>query len=247
MSRTHPTRWLTAALAMLLAAGAARAANPADPPPERWTKQVEAYEKRDAAHPPTDVAVVFAGSSSIRMWPDLADAFKPRPVLGRGIGGSHVSDQIYWADRLVLRYKPSQIVFYAGDNDVAAGKKAERVLADFKRFVAKVRKALPKVWIHFLTIKPSPRREKVWPEMARANRLVADYTATDPRLTTIDGATPMLDDAGRPRRDIFLKDMLHMNRKGYALWVPLVTKALERASQGAAQKPGAPAGGTGQK
>lgn len=228
MNRTHPTRWSIAALALLLTAGAARAAEPADPPPERWTKQVEAYEKRDADHPPTDVAVVFTGSSSIRMWPDLADAFKPMPVLGRGIGGSHVSDQIYWADRLVLRHEPKQIVFYAGDNDVAAGKTAERVLADFKRFVAKVRKALPKVWIHFLTIKPSPQREKIWPEMARANRLVAAYTATDPRLTTIDGATPMLDDAGRPRRDIFLKDMLHMNRKGYALWVPLVRKALAK-------------------
>ncbi|MFO8012194.1 MAG: SGNH/GDSL hydrolase family protein [Phycisphaerae bacterium] len=233
MHHRQPTRWTIAALAVLLAAGAAGAAKPADPPPERWTKQVEAYEKRDAEHPPAEGGVVFAGSSSIRMWPDLEETFKRHGALKRGIGGSHISDQIHWADRLILRHAPRQIVFYAGDNDVASGKKAERVLADFKRFVGTVRKALPKVWIHFLAIKPSPRRESMWPEMARANRLVAEYAETDPRVTFIDIATPMLDEDGGPRRDIFLKDMLHMNRKGYALWEPLVAKALAKGAKDA--------------
>jgi len=219
-------RWTLGVLALLLATGTVFAAEPADPPPERWTKQVEAYEKRDAEHPPREGGVVFAGSSSIRMWPDLEETFKSHGALKRGIGGSHISDQIYWADRLTLRYKPSQIVFYAGDNDVAGGKNAERILEDFKRFVATVRKALPKVWVHFLAIKPSPRRENIWPEMARANRLVAEYAKAEPRLTFIDIAKPMLDENGHPRRDIFLKDMLHMNREGYGLWEPLVRKAL---------------------
>jgi lysophospholipase L1-like esterase len=229
MDPVHPTRWAIAALAALLAAGAAGAAEQvADPPPERWANQVEAYEKREAADPPPKGGVVFAGSSSIRMWPDLEKTFQAHGALKRGIGGSHVSDQIHWAERLILRHEPRQIVFYAGDNDVAGGKKAARVLADFKRFVATVRKALPKVWVHFLAIKPSPRREALWPEMARANGLVAEYAETDPRVTFIDIAKPMLDEDGRPRRDIFLKDMLHMNREGYALWEPLVRKALAK-------------------
>jgi len=221
-----------ATVAALLGACPARAGEPADPPPERWTKQVEAYEKRDAKKPPPQGAVVFAGSSSIRMWPDIEEAFAPTPVVARGIGGSHVSDQVHWADRLVLRYRPTQIVFYAGDNDVAGGKSAERVLADFKRYVALVRKALPKVWVHFLAIKPSPRREALWPAMKRANALVAEYAETAPRVTFIDVATPMLDANGRPRRDIFLKDMLHMNREGYALWVPRVKAALAKGRGG---------------
>jgi lysophospholipase L1-like esterase len=228
MDRLHPTRRMIALLALLLATAPVYTAEPADPPPERWAKQVEAYEKREAADPPPQGGVVFAGSSSIRMWPDLEETFKRHEALKRGIGGSHVSDQIHWAERLILRHEPRQIVFYAGDNDVAGGKKAERVLADFKRFVATVRKALPKVWVHFLAIKPSPRREALWPEMARANGLVAEYAETDPHVTFIDIAKPMLDENGRPRRDIFLKDMLHMNREGYALWNPLVRKALAK-------------------
>jgi lysophospholipase L1-like esterase len=219
-------------------AAPAVAEKPADPPPERWAKQVEAYEKRDAEQSPPEGGIVFAGSSTVRMWPDLAKAFAPTPVVGRGIGGSHISDQIHWAERLVLRYRPTQIVLYAGDNDVAGGKKAERVLADFQRFVATVRRALPEVWVHFLAIKPSPKREALWPEMKRANGLVAKWAKNEPRVTYIDVASPMLDAEGRPRRDIFLKDMLHMNADGYALWVPRVKEALRKAAEAEAGKPG---------
>ncbi|MBL7140577.1 MAG: hypothetical protein ISS74_06675 [Planctomycetes bacterium] len=241
MTRTaHLIR--TGMIALLLAlalAGAATAAGAAatppdpsrDPSPERWAKQVEAYEARDAAHPPPEGVVVFAGSSTIRMWPDLEKTFAPTPVLGRGIGGSHISDQVHWAGRLVLRYRPRQVVFYAGDNDVAGGKKAERLLEDFKRFIAAVRKGLPEAWIHFLAIKPSVKREALWPEMAKANRLVTEFAKTAPRVTYIDVATPLLDAGGRPRPDLFVDDMLHMNAKGYALWVPLVRAAIEKAAR----------------
>ena len=210
--------------------------SPPDPSPQRWAKQVEAYDAADAAHPPAQGGVVFAGSSTIRKWPDLEKTFAPTPVLGRGIGGSHISDHVYWAGRLVLRYRPSQIVFYAGDNDVAGGKKAERVLADFQRFVAAVRKGLPEVWIHFLAIKPSVKREALWPEMAKANRLVTEFAKTSPRVTFIDVATPMLDGGGRPRPDLLIADGLHMNTQGYALWTPLVRAALAKAA-GAAPRP----------
>jgi len=207
------------------------AESPPDPSPERWAKQVAAYDAADAAHPPAEGGVVFAGSSTIRMWKDLAKAFAPMPVIGRGIGGSHISDQIYWAKRLVLGYRPSQVVFYAGDNDVAAGKKAGRVLADFRRFVALVHKDLPKAWVHFLAIKPSVKREALWPEMAKANRLIAEFAETEPHVTFIDVAAPMLDAAGRPRPDLFIADGLHMNAKGYALWTPLVKAALAKATR----------------
>jgi len=40
----------------------------------------------------------------------------------------------------------------------------------------------------------------------------------------------MLGVDGAPRTDIFLKDMLHLNRKGYAVWIPLVKAALAKAA-----------------
>lgn len=196
----------------------------------RWEGQVQAYEKQDRESSPPEGAVLFVGSSSIRMWKRIADDFKPTTAIARGIGGSHISDQIHYAERLVIRYRPRQIVFYAGDNDVWAGKTPERILTDYKTFVAKVRKVLPHVPIHFLAIKPSPRRTKVWPQAKEANRLIREYAGTEASLTYIDVATPMLGVDGAPRTDIFLKDMLHLNRKGYAVWIPLVKAALAKAA-----------------
>jgi lysophospholipase L1-like esterase len=196
----------------------------------RWEGQVEAYEKQDRESPPPEGAVLFVGSSSVRMWKGIPDDFKPMTAIARGIGGSQISDQIHYAERLVIRYRPRQIVFYAGDNDVWAGKTPERILADYKTFVAKVRKALPRVPIHFLAIKPSPRRAKVWPQAREANRMVRQYAESEAGLTYIDVATPMLDADGAPRTDIFLKDMLHLNRKGYEMWIPLVKAALAKGT-----------------
>ena len=196
----------------------------------RWEGQVQAYEEQDKASPPPEGAVLFVGSSSVRMWKSIPDDFKPMTAIARGIGGSGIPDQVHYAERLVVRYRPSQIVFYAGDNDVWTGRTPEQILADYKTFVAKVRKALPRAPIHFLAIKPSPRRTKVWPQAKEANRLAREYAESDVGLTYIDVAAPMLGADGAPRTDIFLKDMLHLNAKGYEMWVPLVKAALAKGA-----------------
>jgi ABC-type Fe3+-hydroxamate transport system substrate-binding protein len=45
----------------------------------------------------------------------------------------------------VIKYNPWIIVFYAGDNDIAAAKKAEQVFGDYKKFVNLVKKELPNI------------------------------------------------------------------------------------------------------
>jgi hypothetical protein len=38
----------------------------------------------------------------------------------------------------------------------------------------------------------------------------------------------MLGPDGKPKPDIFVKDNLHMNPKGYAIWTPIVREFLEK-------------------
>ena len=203
-------------------------ATPAADPATKWESQVQAFEKKDKESPPPQGATLFIGSSTIRMWSTLAEDFKPMPVIGRGVGGCQISDMVYYADRLVIPYKPKRIVFYAGDNDLVSKKDAARLAADFKAFVEKVRKGLPEAKIYFLSIKPSPSRTKVWDEARKANQAVREYCQGAPGLAYIDTAAPMLDAEGKPRPELFLKDMLHMNRAGYELWIPIVKAALEK-------------------
>jgi lysophospholipase L1-like esterase len=188
------------------------------------------FEARDRASPPAPGAVVFVGSSSIRLWSTLARDLAPLPVLNRGFGGSQMSHVAHYARRIVTPLAPRAVVVYAGDNDLAegTGKTAETVRDDFAALVAALREAQPGLPIFYLTIKPSRLRWARWPEMQRANRLVAELAARDPRLHVVDVGTPLLGPDATPRRDVFRLDGLHLNANGYAAWTAVLRPLLLR-------------------
>ncbi len=122
--------------------------------------------------------VLFVGSSSIRLWDALETDFGALPVvIKRGFGGSTLSDCVHYLDRLVVRYRPRTVLVYAGDNDLAEGRTAADVLRQFDAFVHGVHKALPATRIAFISIKPSPARASLLPEIRRANALVEQFAA----------------------------------------------------------------------
>ena len=88
-----------------------------DPDPERFTEEIDAFARWDAKNAPPDDPIVFVGSSSIRFW-NTAERFPLLPIVNRGFGGAHISDVNHFLEQTVLRYAPSIIVFYAGDNDI---------------------------------------------------------------------------------------------------------------------------------
>ena len=180
-----------------------------------------AFAAQDAANPYRTGGVVFLGSSSIRFW-DLDRSFPGRDYLNRGFGGSQISDALEYLDLLVLRHEPAVVVFYAGDNDIAAGKTRTRVVADFKMLVARLHARMPSTRVLVLSIKPSLARLSLLEEMQAANSLVANYCATDVRLTYIDVHTPMLDSDGQPQTHLLAEDGLHLSPAGYVLWTQLV-------------------------
>lgn len=166
--------------------------------------------------------MLFVGSSSVRLWPNLAADFPAVAVVQRGFGGSELDDVVHHAPRIVLPYRPRLIVLYAGDNDLASGKTPETVLQDYKAFVGVVRRNLPETRVAFVAIKPSGARWPLVDKMRAANALVRDYTTTDSQLYYVDTFTPMLGSDGLPRAELFLEDRLHMNAAGYALWRQLI-------------------------
>jgi lysophospholipase L1-like esterase len=192
----------------------------------RWEKDIAAFEKQDRDNPPPKNAVVFVGSSSIRMW-NLPRSFPDTEVINRGFGGSQLADAAHFAPRIVVKYEPRLVVLYAGDNDIAAGKGPERVAADFRDFVGAVRKGLPKARILFLSIKPSPRRWALREKAAKANALIEEQCKQDEGLLYLDVATPLLGKDGRPRPELFREDGLHLNARGYELWAAVLRPHLK--------------------
>ncbi len=200
---------------------------PALATPDKWTSDIDKFTAADAAHPPARGAVVFVGSSSIRFWTTLAEDFPGVTTINRGFGGSEMADSAFYADRIVTPYQPRLVVVYAGENDIAAGKSPETVLADFRAFRAKVHAALPKTRIIFLAMKEAPVRAKVRAQVLGGNKLIAADCATDPRCTFVDVATPLLNEQGAYRPELFRDDQLHMKPAGYAIWTKVLAPYLK--------------------
>jgi len=196
-------------------------------PPSRWESAFEAFAADDAAHPHPPGGVLFVGSSSIRLWKDLEAQFQDVPVvIKRGFGGSQLSDCVKHLSRLVLRYRPDTVLVYAGDNDLAAGVAPNEVLRRFTAFVDGVHRELPQTRIIYISIKPSPLRAALLPQIREANALISDYADREGKVDFIDVYTPMLDASGMPRRELFRDDQLHLNANGYALWKRVIAPEL---------------------
>jgi lysophospholipase L1-like esterase len=215
-----------------MAFAATQAAAPAAPTQEslaKWEPEILAFEDADKGHPPEPGGILFVGSSSIRMWKTLAQDFPGLPVLNRGFGGSQIREVTAFVPRIVLPYHPSRIVFYCGTNDVASGgRTVDQVVADFQEFVRTVRQTLPDVTIAFISAAPNPARWQFREAWLTLNDRVQALAAADPRLDFIDIWRAMLGPSGQPRPELFIKDQLHMNAAGYAIWTRIVGEYLKR-------------------
>ena len=189
---------------------------------EPWEGEIARFEAADRVDPPPKRAVLFVGSSSIRLWPNIQADFPNVHVIQRGFGGTDLHLVVHYAPRVVLPYCPRLIVVYAGDNDLAEGRTPQDILSDFKAFVRVVRGSMPKTKIAFISIKPSGDRIALLDKMRATNALVRQYVATDRNLAYVDVFTRMLGPDGRPREELFQSDRLHMNAQGYALWRDLL-------------------------
>ena len=199
-----------------------------DPDPLRFQPEIDAFASWDGKNSHVPDSVLLAGSSSMRYWP--ASRFFPEcPIVNRGFGGAHISDVIHFYPEVVEQYRPRVIVFYAGDNDIAAGKSPDQVFYDFEEFVAMMRRDLPGTELLYLPIKPSTSRWHLWPEMDEVNMLAKTYAASEDDVGYVDIATPMLGDDGTPMKELFVGDGLHLNKKGYELWTSILKPYISRA------------------
>ena len=200
----------------------------------RWQSELAAFARADKQNPPAEGGVLFVGSSTIRFWTRLAQDFPQLPVvINRGFGGSTMADCSYFARELVVRYKPRHVLVYAGDNDLAEGHTPLQILESFARFANAVRAELPDTRISYISIKPSPSREKLLPQMRETNDIIGAYLNRLPNSDYIDIYTPMLGVDGRPRVELFRGDMLHLNDEGYRLWRSVIAGYLPAATTSA--------------
>jgi len=172
--------------------------------------------------PNAENTTVFTGSSSIRVWEQLAEDCSGMQVINSGFGGSHMSDLLYFLDETVIRFRPSTVYIYSGDNDIASGKSPESILETTKQVSNRILESNPHAEIYFICAKPSPARWNFKEFYIAYNSLLKKYSERHDQLHYIDVWHPMLDETNRVNPDIFTSDSLHMNRQGYLIWKDLI-------------------------
>ncbi len=228
MMKHHLLTGLQLGLLWLLTGAALAQTVPASPA-TTWGTELRAFARQDSLTPPPRRPILFYGSSSVRLWPALPQAFPGRAVLNRGFGGSRFPDALALFDQLVVTYQPRQVVLYEGDNDIGSGATPQEVFQSFLAFEKLMQQKLPKVPVVFLAIKPSPSRWALYPKVQEANRLIQEYIRQHPkRLRYADTATPLLGPNGKPQPQFYVSDSLHMTPAGYAVWKGVVEKALKK-------------------
>lgn len=194
---------------------------------ELWDKEIDSLTAIDKKQTPPEKAVLFVGSSSIRLWTNLHESFPKLKFINRGFGGSHLADVNYYFERLVTPYNPRIIVLFAGENDTWDDVAPVKVASDYRNFSQMVRQKFPKTKIIYISLKPSPSRKTKFDKFLQTNELIKSEISKDKRAVFVDVFSAMLDAKGQPQPELFVADMLHMNEKGYAIWRGLLEKHLK--------------------
>ena len=200
------------------------------PEVKAWEKDIVKFEQLDSAETYPANAIIFAGSSSIRLWSTLKQDMAPYPVIQRGYGGAKLSDFAVYADRIFAPHPCSAIVIFIA-NDISAtdqDKSPEEVAALFRNVLKTIRKTHHDTPVFWIAVTPSPLRWKVWPEIRKANRLIENICTNQKNTYFIRTDFAFLNESGIPREEYFRPDRLHLTEKGYAVWTEIIKKELNK-------------------
>ncbi len=195
---------------------------------QSFLNEVNAFSKQDLLDAPSKNAILLIGSSSFTYWKDVATYFPGRVFINRAFGGSSLTHQIEYVEKVVYPYQPKQILIYCGENDIATSQMvtADSVFNRFVRLHQLIRKKYPAVRISFVSIKPSPVRAEFLSTVIISNKLIADFCRKNKKTDFIDVFSSMLNTEGKPMEELFIADRLHMNAKGYAIWSKIIAPYL---------------------
>ncbi len=190
--------------------------------------EINYYRQVDTISQLPENPILFIGSSSIKNWINMDSAFVGYPILNRGFGGSKFEDVINYAEDVILKYDPKQIVIYCGENDFAAVDtiSPEIVFSRFVKLISVIRNKYADVPIVYISLKPSPAKINMMHKIIAFNTMVAVYSAQQNNITFANIYSPMLNAEGQPDTSYFFEDKLHMNEKGYSVWNEVVRPLL---------------------
>src|SRR4030042_3762055 len=200
------------------------------PEVKAWENEIEKFEQLDISKSYPSDAILFAGSSSIRLWSTIGKDMLPYNVIQRGYGGAKLSDFVVYADRIIYPHPCRAIVIFIA-NDIAGNdndKSPLEVSQLFKKVLYIIHRKFSDTPVFWISITPTPARWKVWPEIKEANEMIKEICAKHKNTYFVETEKYFLTSSGIPRNQLFVADRLHLNADGYAIWAEIIRNELNK-------------------
>ena len=200
--------------------------------PKDWAwalPEIRAFEKLDQNNNYPNNAILFLGSSSIRLWKTLKADMKPHNVIQRGYGGAHFRDLIFFTERILSDHSLKMIVCFVA-NDISGSSDDEsprKVLRLYQYFINQVRSTYPKIPIIQISITPTQSRWYKWNQIRKLNGLIEEFCKKNENLFFLDTVPEFLDLNGKPKPELFVSDKLHLNEMGYSVWNKIIRSKID--------------------
>lgn len=196
----------------------------------RFEKEIRAFEAQKSV---PRHAIVFYGSSSIRMWESLKEDFAPLPVVNRGFGGATLAEMNFYFKRVIVPLKPSVLVVYGGENDLAHPAYCmDSVQQRFRTFMKLRERFMPQTPVVFILIKNSPKRRAFRSQFDAFSTWVKAQASQYEGLYLFDGDEPLRPHSAEPSPHFFKPDSLHLGPEGYRAWAQGLRPLLLRLYKG---------------
>ena len=200
------------------------------PEVKAWEPEIVKFEQLDKTEAYPDDAILFAGSSSIRLWTTLAEDMAPYPVIQRGYGGAKFSDFAVYAGRIFKAHDCRAAVIFIANDIIGSenDKSPEEVNKLFLSVLKTFRKTNRETPFFYIAVTPTSSRWEAWPEISKANNLIRETCEKNRNTYFIETSFAFLNEDGKPDDGLFINDRLHLNSDGYAVWSGIIRKEMER-------------------
>lgn len=215
----------------------------------RFEDRIQKYE----AVPVVTGKILFYGHSLFTRCSFITVAGKDNPMLeeevrmkdgsqaivNHGFGTSSADDLLYYYDRMVRPYKPRALVLATEGNDVGFGYSAKDIMEIQARIINWAQADFPGIRIYCFNGKPSLKykgEENVATRIrTEYNEYLEDFCARTENCIYVPlekqafwfANEEDIGDYDKIREDIFAEDKVHLNPKGYGLFMDFVRELLD--------------------
>ena len=195
-----------------------------------WDNDIRKFEQLDKIEKYPGDAILFAGSSSIRLWTNPEKDMEPYHIIQRGYGGAKLSDFAVYAGRILDPHPCGAIVLFVA-NDITGteeDKTPQEVSSLFRNILKTIRAEHPVTPVFWIEITPTESRWKVWPRIQESNALIKNVCEKNKNTYFISTSYAFLNERGLPKEELFRDDKLHLSDRGYAVWTEIIRKELDK-------------------